>query len=317
MDRTPPTIEQRLFGAELSYEKSLEDLKQVVDTDVDFTDRQSVREARRNTNRLFDLYIAKAAIFYQLLREVEPAVNRTKARALLDERKTWSRSVRMITSDLNEWLLTGGASDITNNEFPYAESLPTSQSDSLADLDVAQRLGSLRVLSPVNTPSESLPHVNPHLAPPHVTTRRPPSLVPSIVPPPGTPPSPAPRSLRPHCNPSAKTFVPSHTSPTCVPPLPVTVSACAPPPVCSPLPNSESTAVFLAKERLMTKAADPFMGPGQEAFFHTWRNLLRVRMSKLYLSPEEEILAIRANTSGEAYKIVELYHSASSANPAR
>ena len=64
----------------------------------------------------------------------------------------------------------------------------------------------------------------------------------------------------------------------------------------------------------MEKSAAPFNGTGYESQFHTWRAQLFDRMAPYNLSSMEQIMVLKAHTSGDALDVVEVYSSASGAN---
>ena len=67
----------------------------------------------------------------------------------------------------------------------------------------------------------------------------------------------------------------------------------------------------------MEKASMPFSGSGEEALFQTWKAMLKTRIQKYSVTPLEEIMILKANTGGDALRVVELYHAASAADPPR
>ena len=82
-------------------------------------------------------------------------------------------------------------------------------------------------------------------------------------------------------------------------------------------PALDSSAVFLAKRDLLNKPPNPFAGTGMENLFDTWKSTLGSRMAGLSLSPIEEISILLANTTGDALKVVQIYHAASGNDPAK
>lgn len=72
---------------------------------------------------------------------------------------------------------------------------------------------------------------------------------------------------------------------------------------------------YLARRELFVPGPDPFAGSGQEERFFTWSALLQNRMSGVELSAMDQISVLKANTIGEANKLVENFLAAASSDP--
>jgi hypothetical protein len=76
---------------------------------------------------------------------------------------------------------------------------------------------------------------------------------------------------------------------------------------------SEPVANMLLKKELTRKSADPFSGSPEK--YKLWSTYLRNQMVGIHLSPLDHIEVLRANTSGDALRVVELYAAIGGVDP--
>lgn len=77
--------------------------------------------------------------------------------------------------------------------------------------------------------------------------------------------------------------------------------------------QQDSASVFIAKQQLFKKSADPFSGEPQK--YNSWMNALRNKMTGLNLSAWDQLLALEAHTTKEPLKLIQRHMAIGGPDP--